>query len=286
MDSNALPLLLSCSWLNCHTGQGDSNQQACRKNIASLAADSPTKKEALQHTTWELGRSTKAMGVESTGIEISCNPGLPEKTTQAVLDSFRDILVSVCIIIHNPPSCYMLHHCATDPHALNLTVQHQFLCAFLPMHSWKCPCNRQKNLQTASVWATRLGKCSRSLLLGSLWQVGLEKIAFVCMSALLPRSVCVTAFTQNIYYHIRYSIQSIHRYTICHIQNQTNLSSCPLCSSRLYHSAFISSFVPRLDPEHLPRSAPRCGQPGQPRWQEVSQRPGSVSRAETSSSPT
>ena len=136
MDSNALPLLLSCSWLNCHTGQGDSNQQACRKNIASLAADSPTKKEALQHTTWELGRSTKAMGVESTGIEISCNPGLPEKTTQAVLDSFRDILVSVCIIIHNPPSCYMLHHCATDPHALNLTVQHQFLCAFLPMHSW------------------------------------------------------------------------------------------------------------------------------------------------------
>lgn len=68
----------------------------------------------------------------------SCNPGPPENTTQAVLVSFRDIVVSVCIIIHNPPSYYMLHHCTTDPHALksycaaSITV----FCAFLPMHSW------------------------------------------------------------------------------------------------------------------------------------------------------
>lgn len=136
MDSNALPLLLSCSWLNCHTGQGDSNQQACRKNIASLAADSPTKQEGLQHTTWELGRSTKAMGVESTGIEkLVAIQGPQKKTTQAVLDSFRDIVVSVCIIVHNPPTtCYII--ALQIPMLLNLTVQHQFLCAFLPMHSW------------------------------------------------------------------------------------------------------------------------------------------------------
>ena len=70
------------------------------------------------------------MGVESTGTEkVVALHGPQKKNTQAVLDSFRDIVVSVCIIILT--GCYIIE--LEMPMLLDLTVQHHFFCVFLPM---------------------------------------------------------------------------------------------------------------------------------------------------------
>lgn len=144
-----------------------------------MASWRPTPQHKGRLTTYNVGAGevNESYGSGEHGHrKISCNPGPPEKTIQAVLVSFRDIMVSECIIIHNPPSYYMLHHCTTHPDALKSYCAASIILCLLAHAFLKCPCNRQKNLQSASVWATRPGKCSRSLLLGSLWQVGLEKM--------------------------------------------------------------------------------------------------------------